>query len=258
MGFLQGKQALVVGVASHRSIAWGIAKALYREGAALAFTYQNDKFKDRVEKYAEELNSHFIFPCDVSSDEEIEHALAELGQQWDQIDILIHSVAFAPKEQLSGAYVDNITREAFLAAHDISSYSFSALGKAARPMLQKGNSAMLTLSYIGAVRAMPNYNVMGVAKASLEANVRYMAADLGPENIRVNGISAGPVRTLAASGISGLRDFLHHTQTVSPLRRNVTIDEIGNTAAFLCSDLAAAVTGEIIYVDCGYHAIGMG
>ena len=258
MGFLQDKQALIVGVASHRSIAWGIAKALYREGAALAFTYQNDKLKERVKKYAEELNSPLTFPCDVSSDEEIERVFENLGQHWDQLDMLIHSVAYAPQEQLSGAYLDNITREAFLTAHDISSYSFSALGKAARPMLQKGNGAMLTLSYIGAVRAMPNYNVMGLAKASLEANVRYMAANLGPENIRVNGISAGPVRTLAASGISGLRDFLHHTQAVSPLRRNVTIDEIGNVAAFLCSDLAAAITGEVIYVDCGYHAIGMG
>jgi len=257
MSFLKGKRALIVGVASNRSIAWGIAKAMHREGAELAFTYQNDKFKGRVEKFAAELGSEITMPCDVASDEEINKVYEDLAKHWDSLDILIHSAAFAPREQLEGGYMDSVTREGFLMAHDISSYSFAALGKAARPMMAERNGAMLTLTYIGAVRSMPNYNVMGVAKASLEANVRYMASSLGPENIRVNAVSAGPIRTLAASGISGLRDFLHHVEEASPLRRNVTIDEVGNVAAFLCSDLASAITGEITYVDCGYNSIGM-
>lgn len=257
MGFLDDKRALIVGVASNRSIAWGIAKAMHREGAELAFTYQNDRLKGRVEKFAAELGSELTMPCDVGSDDEIDSVYRELGKHWDGLDILIHSAAFAPREQLEGSYLDSVTREGFLMAHDISSYSFAALGKAAKPMMKGRNGAMLTLTYIGAVRSMPNYNVMGVAKASLEANIRYMAASLGPENIRVNGISAGPIRTLAASGISGLKDFLHHVEKASPLRRNVTIDEVGNAAAFLCSDLASAITGEITYVDCGYNSIGM-
>ncbi|MFB3090438.1 MAG: enoyl-ACP reductase, partial [Gammaproteobacteria bacterium] len=245
MGFLDNKRALIVGVASNRSIAWGIAKAMHREGAELAFTYQNDRVKGRVEKFAAELGSELTMPCDVGSDDEIDSVYRELGKHWDGLDILIHSAAFAPREQLEGSYLNSVTREGFLMAHDISSYSFAALGKAAKPMMEGRNGAMLTLTYIGAVRSMPNYNVMGVAKASLEANIRYMAASLGPENIRVNGISAGPIRTLAASGISGLKDFLHHVEKASPLRRNVTIDEVGNAAAFLCSDLASAITGEI-------------
>ncbi len=257
MSFLKGKRALIVGVASNRSIAWGIAKAMHREGAELAFTYQNDRLKGRVEKFAAELGSELTMPCDVGSDDEIDSVYRELGKRWDGLDILIHSAAFAPREQLEGSYLNSVTREGFLMAHDISSYSFAALGKAAKPMMEGRNGAMLTLTYIGAVRSMPNYNVMGVAKASLEANIRYMAASLGPENIRVNGISAGPIRTLAASGISGLKDFLHHVEKASPLRRNVTIDEVGNAAAFLCSDLASAITGEITYVDCGYNSIGM-
>ena len=257
MGFLDDKRALIVGVASNRSIAWGIAKAMHREGAELAFTYQNDRLKGRVEKFAAELGSELTMPCDVGSDDEIDSVYRELDKHWDGLDILIHSAAFAPKEQLEGSYLDSVTREGFLMAHDISSYSFAALGKAAKAMMKGRNGAMLTLTYIGAVRSMPNYNVMGVAKASLEANIRYMAASLGPENIRVNGISAGPIRTLAASGISGLKDFLHHVEKASPLRRNVTIDEVGNAAAFLCSDLASAITGEITYVDCGYNSIGM-
>ncbi len=258
MAFLEGKRALIVGVASNRSIAWGIAKALRREGAELAFTYQNDKLRGRVEKFAAQLGSEITMPCDLGSDNEIDKVYHDLGKRWDSLDILIHSAAFAPREQLEGGYMDNITREGFLMAHDISSYSFTALGKGARLMMAGRNSAMLTLSYIGAVRSMPNYNVMGVAKASLEANIRYMASSLGPENIRVNGISAGPIKTLAASGISGLKSFLHHVEAASPLRRNVTIDEVGNAAAFLCSDLASAITGEITYVDCGYNSIGMG
>ena len=256
MSFLEGKRALIVGVASQRSIAYGIAKAMRREGADLAFTYQNERLQSRVEKFATELDSEITVPCDVSSDSEIQKVFEHLDDYWDHFDILIHSVAYAPKEQLEGTYLESVTREGFLMAHEISSYSFTALADAARPMMEGRQGAMLTLSYIGAVRAMPNYNVMGVAKASLEANVRYMASSLGPEGIRVNAISAGPIRTLAASGIKGLRGFLSHVEEVSPLRRNVTIDEVGNTAAFLCSDLASAITGEITYVDCGYNSVG--
>ena len=256
MSLLEGKRALVVGVASNRSIAWGIAQALHREGAQLAFTYQNEKLRERVEKFATELNSEITVPCEVTDDKQIQEVFDRLDDYWDGLDILIHSVAYAPKEQLEGNYLENVTREGFLLAHEISSYSFTALADAARPMMQGHKGAMLTLSYIGAVRAMPNYNVMGVAKASLEANMRYMAASLGPEDIRVNAISAGPIRTLAASGIKGLKDFLHHVEKVSPLRRNVTIEEVGNVAAFLCSDYASAVTGEVTYVDCGYNSVG--
>ncbi|MEM7027627.1 MAG: enoyl-ACP reductase [Pseudomonadota bacterium] len=257
MGLLENKRALIVGVASNRSIAWGIAQAMHREGAQLAFTYQNDKLRERVEKYAAELDSDITVPCDVANDEQIQSVFEHLDDYWDGLDILIHSVAFAPREQLDGEYLENVTREGFLTAHEISSYSFSALGDAAREMMKGRNGSMLTLSYIGAVRAMPNYNVMGLAKASLEANVRYMASSLGPEGIRVNAISAGPIRTLAASGIKGLRDFLNQVEKNSPLRRNVTIEEVGNVAAFLCSDYASAITGEISYVDCGYNSIGV-
>lgn len=254
MSLLKNKHALITGVASERSIAYGIAKAMRREGAELSFTYQNDKLAGRVEKIAAQLNSNIILPCDVSNDEEIDNVHQELNKHWDSLDILVHSVAFAPREQLSGNYLDNVTREGFLMAHDISSYSFSAMGKALQPMMTGKNSAMLTLSYIGAVRAITNYNIMGVAKASLEANVRYMAASLGHKNIRVNAISAGPVKTLAAAGINGLNHILNHVEKMSPLRRNVTIDEIGNVAAFLCSDMASAITGQIAYVDCGYSS----
>lgn len=256
MGLLTGKRALVVGVASNRSIAWGIAQALHREGAELAFTYQNEKLRGRVEKFAAETGSDITLPCDVADDAEISNVFTRLAEHWPHLDILVHSVAFADRELLEGDYLGSITRDGFLRAQDISAYSFAALGKAARPLMQGRNGAMLTLTYIGSVRAMPNYNVMGIAKASLEANVRYMAADLGPEGIRVNAISAGPIRTLAASGIKGLRGFLNHVEQVSPLRRNVTIEEVGNVAAFLCSDYASAVTGEITYVDCGYNAVG--
>lgn len=256
MGMLEGKRALITGVASNRSIAWGIAQAMRREGAELAFTYQNDKLRERVEKFATELDSNIILPCELTDDSQIADVFKNLQKSWDGLDILIHSAAFAPREMLEGGYLDNLTREGFLMAHDISAYSFAALGKAARPMMQSRKAAMLTLSYIGAVIAMPNYNVMGVAKASLEANVRYMASNLGPENIRVNAISAGPIRTLAASGIKGLKGFLNHVEENSPLRRNVTIEEVGNVAAFLCSDLASAITGEITYVDCGYNVVG--
>jgi enoyl-[acyl-carrier protein] reductase I len=256
MGMLMGKRALITGVASNRSIAWGIAQAMHREGAELAFTYQNDKLRERVEKFALELDSNITLPCELTDDQQIAEVFTQLKNNWNGLDILVHSAAFAPREMLEGNYLDKLTREGFLMAHDISSYSFSALAKAALPMMSGRNAAMLTLSYIGAVVAMPNYNVMGVAKASLEANVRYMASSLGPENIRVNAVSAGPIRTLAASGIKGLRGFLSQVEEHSPLRRNVTIEEVGNVAAFLCSDLASAVTGEITYVDCGYNIVG--
>jgi len=258
MGFLQGKKALIVGLASNRSIAWGIADSMRREGADLAFTYQNDKLKSRVEKMAEECGSNLTFPCDVSSDEQIENVFTGLQGAWDGLDIIIHSVAFAPREALEGGYLDNVSREAFQIAHDISSYSFTALAKAGRTMMAGRNGALLTLSYLGAEKVLPGYNVMGLAKASLEANVRYMAANLGPEGTRVNAISAGPIRTLAASGIKNFRAMLDYNERNTPLRRNVTIEEVGNVAAFMCSDLASGITGEITYVDCGYNILGMG
>ena len=258
MGFLTGKRALIVGVASNRSIAWGIAKAMHREGAELAFTYQGEKLRERVEKFATECDSDITLPCDVSSDAQIEGVFEGLDNYWDHLDIIIHSVAFAPRDELAGSFVDNTTREGFLRAHEISSYSFTALAKAGFGMMKGRNAALLTLSYLGAIRTIPNYNVMGLAKASLEANVRYMASSLGPDNIRVNGISAGPIKTLAAAGIGDFRKFLDYGEKNSPLRRNVTIDEVGNAAAFLCSDLASGITGEITYVDAGYNITGMG
>ncbi len=257
MGFLTGKKALIVGLASNRSIAWGIAQAMHREGADLAFTYQNDRLKGRVEKLAAECDSDIVIPCDVASDEQIEGLFDHLDDYWDHVDILIHSVAFAPRDQLEGDFLTAVNREGFRIAHEISSYSFTALAKAALPMMEGRDGALLTLSYLGAERAVPNYNVMGLAKASLEANVRYMANSLGPDGIRVNGISAGPIRTLAASGISDFKSMLDKFSQVAPLRRNVTIEEVGNTAAFLCSDLASGITGEIIHVDCGYSTVGM-
>ncbi len=256
MSFLAGKRALIVGLASNRSIAWGIAQAMHREGAELAFTYQTDKLKGRVEKMAAELGSQLCFPCDVSEDAQIEAVFENLKAHWDGFDILVHSVAFAPKDELSGDFVDATTREGFRLAHEISSYSFTAMARLGRPMLRH-NGALLTLSYLGAERAMPNYNVMGLAKASLEANVRYMAQSLGPDGIRVNSISAGPIKTLAAAGIGDFRKMLQQVEDNAPLRRNVTIEDVGNTAAFLCSDLAAGITGENIYVDAGYNIIGM-
>lgn len=257
MGFLTGKRALITGIASNRSIAYGIAQAMHREGAELALTYQNDKLKPRVEKFAEEFGSSIVLPCDVGSDNEIENTFQQLAEHWDGFDILVHAIAFAPKEQLEGSIVDNTTREGSQIAHDISAYSFLAMAKYARPLMTGRNSAMLTLSYLGAIAAIPNYNVMGMAKASLEAGVRFMAADLGPSGIRVNAISAGPIRTLAASGITGFRKMLDHFEQHAPLRRNVTIEEVGNAAAFLCSDLASGITGEITYVDGGWNILGM-
>lgn len=257
MGLLDNKRALIVGVASNRSIAWGIARAMRREGAELALTYQGDKLRGRVEKFAAELDSGIVLPCDVADDGQIRALFERLGERWDGLDILVHSVAFAPRGQLEGEYLARVNRADFLTAHEISAYSFAALGARARELMRGRQGALLTLSYIGAVRAMPGYNVMGVAKASLEANVRYMAMNLGPEGTRVNAISAGPIRTLAASGIKGFRDFLGTVEKTAPLRRNVSIDEVGNIAAFLCSDYASAITGEITYADCGYNVVGM-
>ncbi|HQV49166.1 MAG: enoyl-ACP reductase [Rhodanobacteraceae bacterium] len=257
MGFLQGKRALIVGIASTRSIAWGIAHAMHREGASLAFTYQNDKLKSRVEDAANEFGSSIVLPLDVGDDAQIDQMYRDLGSHWDGFDILVHSVGFAPREALQGEFLDNLTREAFAIAHDISSYSLAALARAGRPMMQGRNGSILTLSYLGAEKALANYNVMGLAKASLEANVRYLAYNLGPEGTRVNGISAGPIKTLAASGVGNLRKMLDHVEHSAPLRRNVTPEEVGNVGAFLCSDLASGVTGEIVYVDCGYSTVGM-
>jgi enoyl-[acyl-carrier protein] reductase I len=257
MGFLSGKRVLIAGVASNRSIAWGVAQAMHREGAELAFTYPNDKMKPRVEKLANELGSSIILPCDVSTDDEITNLFSELGKRWDGLDVLVHSIAFAPREELEGLYLDAVTREGFNIAHEISSYSFAAMGKAALPMMENRNGSMLTLTYIGSVRSMPGYNVMGLAKASLEANVRYMAQSVGGRGIRVNGISAGPIRTLASAGIKNFKKMLGHFEKVAPLGRAVTIEEVGNTAAFLSSDLASGITGEITYVDGGFNTVGI-
>ncbi len=256
MGFMQGKRVLIVGLASNRSIAWGIAQAMHRQGAELAFTYQNDKLKDRVVKMAADCGSSLAIECDVASDTQIEKVFASLAKVWDGLDGIVHSVAYAPREALEGEYLDAVTRENFQIAHDISSYSFSALAKAGLPMMDGRPAALLTMSYLGAERVIPNYNVMGIAKASLEANVRYMACSLGPKGIRVNAISAGPIRTLAAAGISNFREMLSKAADAAPLRKNVSIEEVGNVAAFLCSDLASGITGEITYVDAGFNITG--
>lgn len=257
MGFMQGKRVLIVGLASNRSIAWGIAQAMHREGAELAFTFQNEKLQSRVEKMAEECNSSITIECDVSIDEHIDNVFKKLGEHWDGLDGIVHSVAFAPRDALDGDYVNATTRENFRIAHDVSSYSFTALAKAGRAMMAGRNGSLLTLTYLGAQRAIPNYNVMGVAKASLEANVRYMAVALGPEGTRVNAISAGPIRTLAASGINDFKAMLNKAAETAPLKKNVTIEEVGNVAAFMCSDLASGITGEVTYVDCGYNIAGL-
>jgi enoyl-[acyl-carrier protein] reductase I len=264
MGFLAGKRILITGLLSNRSIAYGIAHAAHREGAALAFTYQNERFLERVTEMAAAFGSTRVFPCDVASDGEIEalfDALKNQGEQpWDNLDGLVHAIGFAPREAIAGNLLDGYTREAFNIAHEISSYSFPALAKAALPMMQGRNAALLTLTYLGALRVLPHYNLMGMAKASLESSVRYLAANLGPMGIRVNGISAGPIKTIAASGISGFGKILKFVEAQAPMRRNVTIDEVGNAAAFLLSDLASGITGEITYVDAGFNTVvaGMG
>lgn len=258
MGFLAGKRILITGLISNRSIAYGVAKAMHREGAELAFTYQNDRFKDRLSNMAADFNSKLIFPCDVQSDEEITRLFEQLGQEWDGLDSLVHSIAFAPNQSLEGDFLDGFSRESFRISQEISAASFPLLAKGARPLMKGRNGALLTLTYLGAVRTMPNYNIMGLAKASLEASVRYMAVCMGPEGTRVNAVSAGPIKTLAASGIGSFGKLLAFNAHNAPLRRNVTIDEVGNAAAFLCSDLASGVTGEIMYVDCGFNTTALG
>jgi enoyl-[acyl-carrier protein] reductase I len=257
MGMMSGKRVLIVGLASKLSIAYGIATAMHREGAELAFSYQNEKLRARVEGFAEHFGSSLTYPCDVASDDEIRAVFSELGKRWDGLDVVVHSVGYAPGHELEGNYVDVTTREGFRIAHDISSYSFSALAQAAKPMLTGRGGSLLTLTYQGSERVVPNYNVMGLAKASLEANVRYLSASMGPDGIRVNGISAGPIRTLAASGIKDFRKMLSYNEAATPLRRNVTIHEVGNAAAFLCSDLASGISGEILYVDGGFNTVAM-
>ncbi|HET8898104.1 MAG TPA: enoyl-ACP reductase [Rhodanobacteraceae bacterium] len=257
MGFLQGKRALITGIASDRSIASGIAEAMHREGAELAFTYQNDRLKDRVEAAAKEYGSDIVLPLDVADDAQITACFDALGQRWDGFDILVHAIAYAPREALAGQFLDGLTRASFAMAHDISAYSLAALSQAARPLMQDRKGAIVTLTYLGAERALEGYNVMGAAKASLESTMRYLACNLGPEGIRVNAISAGPIRTLAASGIAGFRKILGHVEDNAPLRRTVSIEDVGNVAAFLCSDLAGGVTGEVTYVDAGYNILGM-
>jgi enoyl-[acyl-carrier protein] reductase I len=257
MGFLKKKRFLIDGLASNRSIAAGIAAAMHEQGAELIFTYQNDKLRSRVEKMAKDWSGREVYPCDVASDEQINKLFADIDKKFDGLDGIIHSVAFAPADQLEGDYLTHVTRAGFLTAHEISSYSFAALAKAGLPLMEKRQGALLTLTYLGAERAMPNYNVMGLAKASLEANVRYMAQSLGPKGIRVNAISAGPIRTLAASGIKSFRQMLEYHEQVSPLQRNVSIENVGNAAAFLCSDLAAGITGEVVHVDAGFHMVGL-
>jgi enoyl-[acyl-carrier protein] reductase I len=258
MGFLAGKKVLVTGLLSNRSIAYGVAKAARREGAELAFTYQNERFKDRVVEMARELGSDIALPCEVTSDAEISALFQELKNRWEGLDGLVHAIAFAPREAIAGDFLDGLSRAAFAQAHDISAYSFPALAKAALPMMRGRRAALVTLTYLGAERVVANYNTMGLAKASLEASVRYLAASLGPHGIRVNGISAGPIKTLAAAGISGFGKILKFVEQHAPLRRNVTTEEVGNVAAFLLSDLASAVTGEILHVDSGFSHVVAG
>jgi len=258
MGFLQDRKILITGLLSNRSIAYGIATAMKRQGATLAFTYQGEGVKERVLKLAAEFASDIVLPCDVASDAEIETLFADLRTRWDALDGVVHAIAFAPREALAGSYLEGLTRETFRIAHDVSSYSFAALAKAALPMMKGRQGSLLTLSYLGAERAVPHYNVMGLAKASLEANVRYLAAELGRDGIRVNGISAGPIKTLAAAGIGGFGKILKFVEQHAPLRRNVTAEEVGNAAAFLMSDLASGISGEITYVDCGFNTTAAG
>ena len=258
MAFLAGKRILITGLLSNRSIAYGIAQACRAQGAELAFTYQNERFRERVAEMAAGFGSDIALPCDVAEDSQIEAAMGQLSERWDRLDGLVHAIAFAPREAISGGLLEGASREAFRVAHDVSSYSFVALAKAAAPLMAAGSGSMVTLTYLGAVRVVPHYNTMGLAKASLEAAVRYLADDLGARGIRVNGISAGPIKTLAASGIKGFSRILDHVEKNAPLRRNVTTEDVGNVAAFLLSDLAAGVTAEITYVDGGFSVLAGG
>ena len=252
-GFLANKRILITGLLSNRSIAYGIAKACRREGAELAFTYVGERFKDRIAEFAAEFDTTLVFPCDVAEDSQIDALFAGLAGHWPQLDGLVHAIGFAPREAIAGDFLEGFSRDAFRIAHDISAYSFPAMAKAALPMLRE-KSALLTLTYLGADRVVPNYNTMGLAKASLEASVRYLAESLGPKGVRVNAISAGPIKTLAAAGIKGFGKILEFVEANAPLRRNVTIDDVGNAAAFLLSDLAAGITAEVTYVDAGFNA----
>ncbi|MDR0934539.1 MAG: enoyl-ACP reductase FabI [Burkholderiaceae bacterium] len=254
MGFLQGKKILITGLLSNRSIAHGIAEACQREGAELAFTYVGSRFKDRITEFAKEFGSDMVYECDVAHDDHIDNLFAEIGKSWGKLDGLVHAIAFAPREAIAGDFFDGFSREAFRVAQDISAYSFPAMIKAAKPLFQPGSSA-LTLTYLGANRAIPYYNTMGLAKASLEASVRYMAESLGKHGVRINGISAGPIRTIASSGIKDFNVLLNFVEGHAPLRRNVTIEEVGNAAAFMLSDLASGITGEITYVDGGFNFV---
>ena len=258
MGFLSGKRILITGLLSNRSIAYGIARKCHEQGAELAFTYQNERFRDRVTEMAAAFGSSLVFACDVAEDAQIDALFASLGERWDGLDGLVHAIAYAPRESIGGRFLEGASREAFRVAHDISAWSFVALARGAQPLMQGRKAALLTLSYLGAVRVVPHYNTMGLAKASLEAAVRYLAADLGPQGVRVNAISAGPIRTLAASGIQDFSKILDHVSTNAPLRRNVTIDDVGNAAAFLLSDLAGGITAEVTYVDAGFHQVAGG
>ena len=255
--FLAGKRILIMGLLSNRSIAYGIARACRSQGAELAFTYQNDRFRDRVAEMAAEFGSDAVFPCDVAEDAQIDALFSSLRTHWDGLDGLVHAIAFAPREAISGNFMDGLSREAFRTAHDVSAYSFPALAKAALPMMEGRRAALLTMTYLGAVRMVPSYNTMGLAKASLEASVRYLAEALGPRGIRVNGISAGPIKTLAASGIKDFGKLLTAFAAMTPIRRGITIDDVGNSAAFLLSDLAAGISAEVIYVDGGFSHVAL-
>jgi enoyl-[acyl-carrier protein] reductase I len=257
MGFLAGKRLLITGLLSNRSIAYGIARACHREGAELAFSYVGERFKGRIDEFAKEFGTELVFDCDVGDDAQIEAMFAQLGEAWPSFDGFVHSIGFAPREAIAGDFLDGLSREAFRIAHDISAYSFPAMAKAAAPRLSD-KAALLTLTYLGAERAVPNYNTMGLAKASLESSVRYLATSLGPKGVRVNGISAGPIKTLAAAGIKGFGKILDVVESNAPLRRNVSIDDVGNVAAFLLSDLAGGVTAEITYVDAGFSRVMAG
>jgi len=258
MALLAGKRILITGLLSNRSIAYGVARACHAQGAELAFTYQNERFRDRITELAAGFGSDRVFPCDVADDAQIAELFSGLGKRWDGLDGLVHAIAFAPREAIAGDFLEGLSREAFRVAHDVSSYSFAALAKAALPLMQGRGGSLLTLSYLGAERMVPNYNTMGLAKASLEASVRYLAESLGPRGLRVNGISAGPIRTLAASGIKGFSRMLSLVESSAPLRRNVTIDDVGNAAAFLLSEMASGITAEITYVDGGFNAVMSG
>ena len=257
MGFLTNKRALITGVAGNRSIAWSIAQAMHREGAEIALVCQNEKIGERIQELSKKVDAKILLACDVGSDQQIEKTFSDLSKEWDQLDILVHSLAFAPRDSLSGDFTENTNRESFTLAHEISTYSLTAMARQAYPLMKMHGGSIITLSYLGAERAIPNYNVMGLAKASLEANVRYLAASLGKDNIRVNAISAGPIKTLAASGIKDFRKILSHVETSAPLKRNVTVEEVGNAGAFLGSELSSGITGSVIYVDAGFHIAGM-